>query len=73
DSQGTLGSHRDRHAGIGEGELGPGPFRRFLLDERLRHVPKILETPKGRDPVAADRHNLAVLRGFRGNPPAQQG
>jgi deoxyribonuclease-4 len=73
DSQGTLGSHRDRHAGIGEGELGPEPFRRILLDERLRHIPKILETPKGSDPVAADRHNLAVLRAFRGNPPAQQG
>jgi deoxyribonuclease-4 len=73
DSQGAVGSHRDRHAGIGEGELGLEPFRRILLDERLRHVPKILETPKGSDPVAADRHNLAVLRGFRGNPPAQQG
>jgi deoxyribonuclease-4 len=73
DSQGALGSHRDRHVGIGEGDLGPEPFRRLLLDERLRHIPKILETPKGSDPVAADRHNLAVLRAYRGNPPAQQG
>jgi hypothetical protein len=37
-----------------------------MLDERLRHVPKILETPKGDDPVAADRANLAFLRAFRG-------
>jgi deoxyribonuclease-4 len=70
DSQGALGSHRDRHAWIGEGQLGLETFRRIMLDERLRHVPKILETPKGKDPVVADRRNLGVLRGFRGNPPA---
>lgn len=71
DSQGALGSHRDRHAWIGEGKLGLEPFRRIMLDERLRQVPKILETPKGEDAVAADKRNLAVLRALRGNPPAR--
>ena len=46
--------------------MGPEPFRRLMLDERLRDVPKILETPKGDDPVAADLANLNLLRGFRG-------
>lgn len=73
DSQGALGSRRDRHAWIGEGALGPEPFRRIVLDERFRHIPKILETPKGEDHVAADRHNLSVLRSLRRNPPDQQG
>jgi deoxyribonuclease-4 len=65
DSKHPLGSRRDRHAAIGAGTLGPEPFRRIMLDDRLRAVPKVLETPKGDDPVAADRANLAVLRRFR--------
>jgi deoxyribonuclease-4 len=65
DSVGGLGSHRDRHAAIGEGELGEGPFDRLMNDDRFRNVPKLLETPKGDDPVAADCANLALLRSFR--------
>ncbi len=65
DSKHGFGTHKDRHESIGEGTLGPEPFRRIMLDERLRDVPKILETPKGDDPVAGDRRNLGVLRGFR--------
>lgn len=65
DSKFGQGSHRDRHAGIGEGTLGLGPFRRLMNDRRFGSVPKILETPKGDDPVAADRANLAILRSLR--------
>lgn len=65
DSQGALGSHRDRHAWIGDGLLGLEPFRRLLNDERLRGVPKLLETPKEDDPVASDRENLRRLRALR--------
>lgn len=66
DSQHPLGSHRDRHAGIGEGTLGAGPFSALMNDARFESVPKILETPKGDDEVTLDRRNLALLRGFRG-------
>lgn len=65
DSRTAFGSRRDRHENIGAGTLGREPFRRLLRDERLRRVPKILETPKGDDAVAADRANLALLRSFR--------
>jgi deoxyribonuclease IV len=65
DSVGGLGSHRDRHAGIGQGELGEEPFRRLMTDDRFREVPKILETPKGDDPVRADKANLERLREMR--------
>jgi len=65
DSKHPLGSHKDRHETIGEGTLGTEPFRRLVLDERLRHVPKVLETPKGDDGVSADRANLALLRQLR--------
>jgi deoxyribonuclease IV len=65
DSVGGLASRRDRHAHIGMGALGDEPFRRLLLDERFSTVPKLLETPKDDDAVAADRRNLARLRGYR--------
>ena len=65
DSKHPFGSRKDRHETIGDGTLGDEPFRRIMLDERLRDVPKVLETPKGDDGIAADRANLEKLRGFR--------
>ena len=65
DSKHPLGSHKDRHETIGEGTLGVEPFARIMRDPRLRRVPKVLETPKGDDPVVADRANLDLLRGLR--------
>jgi deoxyribonuclease-4 len=62
DSQQDLGCRVDRHAHIGKGRLGLAAFGWILNDVRLRSVPMILETPKGSDPVAADRRNLARLR-----------
>lgn len=65
DSKHPLGSRKDRHEAIGSGALGLKPFRRIMNDERLARVPKVIETPKGKDPVRADRANLALLRGLR--------
>jgi deoxyribonuclease IV len=65
DSRHAFGSRKDRHAGIGAGTLGETPFRRIMNDPRFARIPKILETPKGDDPVAADRANLALLRSLR--------
>lgn len=61
DSRHPLGSHKDRHAHIGEGELGAAAFRRLLNDPRLAQIPGILETPKGKAAVE-DQKNLATLR-----------
>jgi deoxyribonuclease-4 len=65
DSKHPLGSRRDRHEAIGAGTLGEEPFRRLVNDERLRHVPKVIETPKGDDDITLDRANLALLRSLR--------
>jgi len=65
DSKHPLGSRRDRHAAIGEGTLGEEPFRRIVKDERLRHIPKVIETPKGEDELTLDRANLSLLRSLR--------
>jgi deoxyribonuclease IV len=64
DSKTGFASCRDRHELIGEGSLGPGPFRRIMTDPRLAHVIKILETPKGDDQVTADRKMLRRLRRY---------
>ena len=64
DSKAAPGSRLDRHEWIGEGTIGEEPFRRVLRDSRLAAVIKIIETPKGDDPVANDRRMLARLRSY---------
>ena len=61
DSKKGLGSRVDRHAGIGDGELGAEAFGFVLADPRFAGLPGILETPKG-DDGEEDRRNLATLR-----------
>jgi deoxyribonuclease-4 len=63
DSKTPFASRKDRHELIGEGSLGPAPFRRLMTDGRFSRIPKILETPKGDDDeVTNDRRMLALLR-----------
>jgi deoxyribonuclease-4 len=46
DSEGELGSNRDRHMLIGDGKIGAEPFGWLLRDPRTDGVPLILETPQ---------------------------
>ena len=45
DSKMALGSNRDRHANIGEGELGLEGARVFVNEPRFTGLPCVLETP----------------------------
>jgi deoxyribonuclease-4 len=54
DSAGALGSNKDRHELLGEGEIGTAPFGWLLADRRSRGVPLILETPQANPDVAED-------------------
>ena len=45
DSVNPRGSHKDRHANVGEGTIGLETLRKIVHDERFVEVPKILETP----------------------------
>lgn len=54
DSEGALGSNRDRHTLIGDGAIGVEPFRWLLADRRSRGVPLILETPELNAAIAED-------------------
>ncbi|HEV2672327.1 MAG TPA: deoxyribonuclease IV [Gemmatimonadales bacterium] len=68
DSRAVAGSRVDRHEWIGDGRIGPEPFRRIMRDPELRRVIKIIETPKRDDPLRHDRRMLRRLRAYaRGN------
>jgi len=60
DSKGALGSRLDRHANIGEGNIGREGFRRILAHPKLRSKPFILETPV--DEEGDDQRNLDTLK-----------
>ena len=71
DSVGALGSHRDRHALIGEGAIGREPFGWLLADQRSRGIPLLLETPKQDTDIAADDpsgdpHDVRMVEVLRG-------
>jgi deoxyribonuclease-4 len=64
DSKFGLGTRKDRHALIAEGELGEEPFRHVMNDPRLARVAKVIETPKGNDAETTDRTMLERLRSY---------
>jgi len=63
DSVKPFASRRDRHAHLGEGEIGLDAFARLLQDPRLSRVPMVLETEPG-DEMAGHRKDLEILRGL---------
>lgn len=63
DSKAARWTHLDRHAHLGEGEIGLHPFALLMNDERFEETPTILETPKE---GVGDEGNLSFLRKVRG-------
>lgn len=67
DSKFGLGEHKDRHAHIGEGEIGLQGFANFINDPRWAGYAAHIETPKKEkdeagNEVEMDAINLATLR-----------
>ena len=60
DSKTARGSRVDRHEHIGKGRIGLDAFRFIMRDRRFRKIPKVLETPKGKD-LREDVMNLKTL------------
>lgn len=63
DSKASLGSRVDRHDNLGNGKIGLDAFRWIMNAPELATIPKILETPKGKD-LAEDVEAMKLLRGF---------
>jgi deoxyribonuclease-4 len=62
DSRDPVGSHRDRHASIGDGTIGTAPFRELFVHPATRGVPVLIETPGGE---GGQRKDIGVLRSLR--------
>lgn len=60
DTKDPFDSGRDRHANIGDGEIGVEVLGQFLRDPRISHVPMITEVP-GLDGHGPDEENLKRL------------
>jgi deoxyribonuclease-4 len=65
DSQTPLGSNRDRHADVGEGELGRRGCAVFLSEPRFEGLPCVLET-NGPDGHGPDKAQVTLTRRLRG-------
>jgi len=61
DSMKPLGSRKDRHASLGEGEMGEACFKAMMHDSRLRKIPKYLETPEG---PSKWKKEIALLKSY---------
>ncbi len=61
DSKTARGSRVDRHEHIGKGKIGLEAFRVIMRDRRFRKIPKVLETPKGKE-LREDVENMKTLR-----------
>lgn len=74
DSEGELGSFRDRHALIGEGTIGTEAFRWLMQDPRSANVPLIVETPQahpdvGDEDASPDPWDVRMMELLRGLAP----
>jgi len=64
DAAAPLGSHRDRHANIGKGEMGRKGLAAFLSEPRFEGFPAAIETP-GPDKHGPDRKEVNAAKRLR--------
>jgi deoxyribonuclease IV len=64
DSQTPLGSNRDRHANVGEGELGRRGCAVFLSEPRFQDLPCVLET-QGPEHTGPSKEEITLSRRLR--------
>ena len=64
DSKVPLGSNVDRHANLGEGELGEDGIRVFLRERRFKDLPVLIEVP-GPDGHGPDRAQIDMAKRLR--------
>jgi len=65
DSATEFGSHKDRHAHIGEGKIGLAGFEAIVKSKKLKNIDLILETPWDGGKSIGVKKDLTVLKGFR--------
>ncbi len=66
DTMNPLGSHKDRHQKLGEGELGLEALERIINHPALRELPFYLETPND---LAGYGREIALMKGLYQDKP----
>jgi deoxyribonuclease IV len=72
DAAAPLGSHRDRHANIGKGEMGKRGLSAFLSEPRFEGLPATLETP-GPEKKGTSRAEVTTAKRLRREGLARRG
>lgn len=60
DSMNPIGSHKDRHQKIGEGEIGINAFEKIINNPIVKDLPFFLETPQ--DDIMGYKKEIEILR-----------
>ena len=63
DSKNPLDSHKDRHENIGKGTIGLNTLINIIYYDKLKDVPKILETPYI-DGMAPYKEEISLIKSF---------
>lgn len=61
DTTEKLGSFIDRHSIVGQGNIGEGALKRFVMHPQLQHIPLLIESPE-----LSVEEELVVLNKIRG-------
>lgn len=68
DSKNIMASHKDRHENIGFGDIGFDTLIKIIYNERLRDVPKILETPYIDKTYPPYKYEIAMIKNKKFDP-----
>lgn len=67
DSKNELGAHKDRHENIGYGTIGFDNLLKVIYNDKLKNVPKILETPYIED-IPPYKFEIEMIKSKQFNP-----
>lgn len=68
DSKNECGAHKDRHENFGFGQIGFDNLIKVIYNERLKDVPKILETPYVDKGFAPYKYEIEMIRNRKFDP-----
>lgn len=68
DSKNPVASHKDRHENIGFGNIGFTTLKNIIYNNKLEHVPKILETPYVDKEYAPYKYEIAMIQSQEFDP-----
>ena len=67
DSKNELGAHKDRHENFGYGHIGFDSLIKIVYHEKLRDIPKILESPYVNREYPPYKHEIEMIRNRKFN------